>query len=104
MKSGSAFADPPFRTRWHLVFGAWRLGCEAAECAADVAFAEALEGTVAELAHALARDAEHRTDFLERVLASALESEVQAEDLRVARRERTERLLDFVGEEAVHGF
>ena len=68
----------------------------------DVALAQALERTVAQLADPLARDAEHRADLLERVLAPALEAEVQPQHLRVARRQRVERLLDLVGEEAVH--
>src|SRR4051812_49408773 len=66
-------------------------GREAAERAADVPLAEALEGAVAELADPLAGDAEHGADLLERVLAPALEPEVQAEDLGVARREGVER-------------
>ena len=41
-----------------------RLRGEAAECAADLAFAEALEGAVPQLAHALAGDAEHGADLL----------------------------------------
>ena len=71
-----------------LVAGVDRSGREAAQRAADVAFAQALERAVAELANALARDAEHGADFLERVLASALEAEVEAQHLRVARRQR----------------
>src|SRR6476646_8092717 len=50
----------------------------------------------------LARHTEHRADLLERVLPSALEAEVQAQHPRVARRERPERELDLVREEAVH--
>src|SRR5688500_7278903 len=45
---------------------------EAAERASDVALPEALQRAVAKLAHALARDAEHRADLLERVLAPTL--------------------------------
>src|SRR5215831_5384626 len=78
------------------------LGGEAAQCAADVAFAQALERAVAKLSDSLARDAEHGADLLERVLAAALEPEVQAEDFGVAWRERAQGLLDLVGEEAVH--
>src|SRR5688500_4728631 len=75
---------------------------EAAERAADVALAQALERAVAELANAFARHAEHRTDFFQRVLAATLEPEVKAQHLRVARWERSERELDLVGEEAIH--
>ena len=63
----------------------WRLRGEAAERPADVAFAQALEGTVAELANALAGDAEHGADLFERVFAAAFETEVEAEHLGVAR-------------------
>jgi len=56
------------------------------------------------LANALARDAKHRADLFERVLASALEAEVETQNLCVARRQRAERLLDLVGEEAIHCF
>src|SRR5438034_3054127 len=75
---------------------------EAAEGATDVALAEALEGPVAKLAHPLAGDAEHRADLLECVLTAAFEPEVEPQDLRVARRQRAERLLDLIGEEAIH--
>src|SRR5215208_1018678 len=97
---GRALALPPVRAA--NCRSCRRLRGEAAERAAHVAFAKALERAVAELPDALARDAEHRADLLERVLAPALQAEVQPEHLRVARRERVERLLDLVGEEAVH--
>src|SRR5215208_384285 len=97
---GRALALPPVRAA--NCCSCWRLRGEAAERAAHVALAKALERAVAELPDALARDAEHRADLLERVLAPALQAEVQPEHLRVARRERAEGLLDLVGEEAVH--
>ena len=71
-------------------------GGERPECAADVAFAEALEGAVAELPDALARDAEHGADFLEGVFASAFEAEVEAQHLGVAGRQGVEGLFDLV--------
>src|ERR1019366_6741966 len=77
---------------------------EAPQRPPNVAFSEPLERPVTQLAHAFARDAEHRAELLESVLASALEPEVETQDLRVARRERVERLLDFIGEKAVHRF
>src|SRR6185436_1942351 len=77
---------------------------DAAQCPSYVAFAQALERTVAQLADALARDAKHGADLFERVFATALESEVQTEYLRVARRQRTKCKLDLIGEEAIHGF
>src|SRR5919107_6238157 len=75
---------------------------EAAQRPADVSLTEPLERPVTELPYPLARDAKHRADLLQRVLAPALQPEVEPEDLRVARWERRERLLDLVGEEAVH--
>src|SRR5262245_3594037 len=69
---------PPFRAcQWGKRNGAGRgrprpvvrladrLRREASERATHVAFTQALEGPVAELAHALARDTQHRADFLE---------------------------------------
>src|SRR5260221_7518309 len=75
---------------------------EAAQRTPDISFAEPLERPIAELTNPLASDAEHAADFLERVLASAFEAEVEAQHLRVARRQRGQRLLDLVREEAVH--
>ena len=81
-----------------------RLGGEASERATHVAFTQALERAVAQLPDALARDAEHRTDFLERVLTSAFETEVETQHLCIARRQCAERLLDFVVQETIHRF
>src|SRR3989337_955946 len=64
---------------------------EAAQRAADIPFAEALERAIAELTSPLARHAKHRADLLERVLAAAFEPEVEPEHLRVTRRQRSER-------------
>src|SRR5215208_6187159 len=97
---GRALALPPVELS--TAVRCRRLRGEAAERAADVTSAQPLERAIAELPDALARDAEHRADLLERVLAPAFQAEVQPEDLGVARRERVERLLDLVGEEAVH--
>src|SRR3954467_4435105 len=77
---------------------------EASECTANVALAQSLQRTIAKLANTLTRDAEHRADLLERVLAPTLETEVQSGHLRIARRQRAERLLDFVVEETIHCF
>src|SRR5829696_2839712 len=76
---------------------------ERPQCPTHVALAEPLERAIAQLAHALARHAQHRADLLEGVLATALESEVEPQHLRVTRRQRVQRLLDLVGEEAIHG-
>src|SRR5262245_39769484 len=79
-----------------------RLGREARQRAADVAFAQPLERAVAQLAHPLAGDAEHAADFLQGVLPAAVEAEVEPEHLGVPRRQGAEGGLDLLGEEAVH--
>src|SRR5687767_6412044 len=55
-----------------------------------VALTETLQRTVAKLANPLAGDAQHLADLVERVFAARLQSEVEAEDLRVAGREGRE--------------
>src|SRR5690242_12132866 len=77
-------------------------GGEAAERATDVAFSQALESAVAELSYARASDAEHGADLFERVFASAIETEIQSQHLRVTRRQRTQCLFDLIVEESVH--
>src|ERR1700730_16858798 len=77
---------------------------EASERATNVTFTEALQGTIAKLANALARDSQQGTDLLERVLPPAFESEVQTQHLRIPRGKRRQRGFDFVVEEAVHCF
>src|SRR5687768_18602025 len=67
-----------------------------------LALAETFECAVPELSDALPRYAEHRADFLERVFPPAVEAEVEAQHLRVARRERAQRPFDLVGKEPVH--
>src|SRR5688572_3246055 len=79
-----------------------RLCREATQRAADVAFTEPLERPVPKLTDALAGDAEQRANFLERVLAPALEPEIQPENLRVPRGKRRQSRFDLVVEEAVH--
>src|SRR5215211_4185224 len=78
------------------------LSGEAAQCAADVAFTQTLERAIAKLANSLACNAEHRTDFFERMLTSAFETEVETQHLCVTRRQCAEGLFDLIGEEAVH--
>ena len=68
----------------------------------DFALAQALECAVAQLAHALAGDAEHGADLLEGVLATAVETEVEAEHFRVAGGKRGERALDLLAHEPIH--
>src|SRR5690606_14166315 len=75
---------------------------EARQRATGVAFLEPLQGPISELAHSLTGHAEHLADLLERVLATAVEAEVQSQHSRVARRQRGQRLLDLVGEEVIH--
>src|SRR5437764_673965 len=80
------------------------LGGEAAERAANITFAQSLQRTISKLTHALTRDAKHRTDLFERVLTTAFQTKIQPQYLRVARRQRSERLLDLVVEESIHRF
>src|SRR5688500_10321232 len=75
---------------------------ETPESATYVSLTEPLQCTVAKLTNTLARDAEHRADLLECVLASAFEAEVQSQHLRIPRRKRRQGSLDLVVEEAVH--
>src|SRR4051812_23712477 len=66
-----------------------------------VAFAQPAQRPVAELADPLARHPQHVADLLERVLALALEAEVQPEHLGVARVERLQRLAHRLREQPV---
>src|SRR5207253_9861678 len=75
---------------------------EAAQRATDVALTQALERAIAKLADTLTRDAEQRADLFQRVLAPALEAEVQPKNFCVAGRQRGKRRGDLVVEEAVH--
>src|SRR5690606_1015281 len=75
---------------------------ETRQRATGVAFLEPLEGAIAKLSHPLPCHTEHLADLLQRVLAAAVEPEVQSQHARVARRQRGERLLDLVGEKAIH--
>ena len=77
---------------------------EASECAADVAFAKALQRAVTELTNTLACYAEHRADFLESVFASCFETEVETEHLCIPRRQSRKCGLYLVIEEAIHCF
>src|SRR5690606_33459136 len=70
---------------------------EARQRATGVAFLEPLQGPISELAHSLTGHAEHLADLLERVLATAVEAEVQSQHSRVARRQRGQRLLASLG-------
>src|SRR5690606_31449938 len=79
--------------------GPLRSGREAVQRGAELALAQAPQGAVAELTDALARHAQHVADLLERVLAAALEPEVQPQHAGVARRERVQRALDLLGEQ-----
>src|SRR3984957_9911516 len=77
---------------------------EASQRAAHIALSQPLERTITKLPDALACDAEHRADLLQRVLPAAFESEVQSEDFGIACGEGAEGLFDLVIEEAVHRF
>src|SRR5260370_38927122 len=68
----------------------------------DVAVAQPLERAIPQLPHSFARHAEHAADLLERVLAAAVQTEVEPQHLGVAPLQRRERLLDLVRQEPVH--
>src|SRR5678816_917009 len=76
-------------------------GREAGQRAAHVALAQPLERAVAQLTDTLTRDAEHAADLLERVLAAAVEPEIEPQHLGIARRQGAQRRLDFLGQEGV---
>src|SRR5206468_6069317 len=77
---------------------------ETSECTSNVTFTQTLQRAIAELANTLTRDAKHRADLLEGVLAPTFETKVQPQHLRIARRQGAERLLDLVVEETIHCF
>src|SRR6266487_880687 len=70
------------------------LGCEARERLADVAVAQPLQRAITQLAHPLTRHAQHAADLLERVLPSAVQAEVEPQDLRVAPLDRKSTRLN----------
>src|SRR5256885_2084839 len=75
---------------------------EARQRLAYLAAPQALQAPTPQLPHPLARYAEHAADLLERVLAAAVQAEIQAQHLGVAPLQRAQRLLDLVRQEAVH--
>src|SRR5258707_12928352 len=78
------------------------LGGETGEGFAYIAIAKPLQRTIAQLPHALASHAEHSPDLFQRVLTSAVQTEVQPQHFGIAALQRVERLLDLVGQEAIH--
>src|SRR5438094_10638537 len=84
------------------VITGYNLRCEGPQRLAHRAFAQPLQRAVAQLADALARDAEHAADLFQRMLAPAVEAEIEAQNLGVALLQRVQRRLDLVREEAVH--
>src|SRR2546427_2749852 len=78
------------------------LCCEAGECLADVSIAQAFQRAITQLPDALPCDAEHAADLLECVLAPTIETEIEPQHLRIAPLQRIQRLLDLVGQEAIH--
>src|ERR671927_130010 len=77
---------------------------EATQRTSHIALTKALERAIAELANALAGDAEHGPDLLQGVLPSAVQPEIEPQHFRVAHGQSIQRLLDFIGEEAIHRF
>src|SRR2546430_1988772 len=84
------------------VITGYNLRCEGPQRLAHRAFAQPLQGAVAQLADALARDAEHAADLFQRVLPPAVQPEVEAQHLGVALLQAVQGRLDLVGQEAVH--
>src|SRR5437879_13418983 len=84
------------------VITGYNLRCEGPQRLAHRAFAQPLQGAVAQLPDALARDAEHAADLLQGVLAPAVQPEVEAQHLRVALLETVQRRLDLARQEADH--
>src|SRR5258707_2969267 len=78
------------------------LGGEAGESLAYIAIAKPLQRTIAELPHALASHAQHSANLFQRVLTPAIQTEVQPQHFGIAALQRVERLLDLVGQEAIH--
>src|SRR6266550_7435793 len=75
---------------------------EAGERLADIAIAQPLQCTVAQLANPLASHTQHPADLFQRVLPAAVQTEVQTENLRITPLQGVERLLDLVRQEAIH--
>src|SRR6266550_422837 len=78
------------------------LGCEARERLAYISVTQTFQRAIAQLPHALASHAEHSPDLFQRVLTSAVQTEVQPQHFGIAALQRIERLLDLVGQEAIH--
>src|ERR1700704_3643847 len=75
---------------------------EATERPAYITLAQPLQRAVTKLTHPFTSNAEQGSNLFERVLPSALEPEVQAENLCISRRKGRQRRLDLVVEEAIH--
>src|SRR6266536_3501973 len=84
------------------VITGYNLRCEGPQRLAHRAFAQPLQGAVAQLADALARDAEHAANLFQRVLPPAVQPEVEAQHLGVALLQTVQGRLDLVGQEAIH--
>src|SRR5215212_4310814 len=78
-------------------------GHEIPQPVAGLAFAEAEERPIPELANPLTGDAHHPADLLERAAVPVVESEIEPEHLGVPRRQRGERGLDVPGLAVGHG-
>src|SRR5215208_2815547 len=80
------------------------LSCrEARQGTPDFTFTQPLQRPIAQLTHSLAGDAQHATYFLERVLPSAVEPEVESQDFSIARCQRPQRGIDLLSQEVLHG-
>jgi len=79
-----------------------RLCRETGQCLAHVTLAQPFQRAVAQLANSLSRDAQHSADFLQRMLATAVETEVELQNPGIARGQRGESFLDLITQETVH--
>src|SRR5215218_6971494 len=80
----------------------YRLRREARQRPPDIPLLEPLQGAVPELADPLPGHAQHAADLLQRVLAAAVEPEVEPQYLGIPRRQGPERPVDLLRQELVH--
>src|SRR5919107_5409275 len=76
---------------------------EARQCPPHLALAQPFQSPISKLTDSFSGDTQHAADLLQGMLSSAIEPEVEAEHLGVARREGAERGIDLFDEEVLHG-
>src|SRR6185312_4394166 len=80
-----------------------RSGHEIAQPVASLTFAQAEEGTIAELTDPLPGDAHHPSDLLQRPAVAIVQPEIEPEHLGIPRRKRGQGSLDVPGLAVGHG-